>query len=85
MRMFAHVSKIYLHKTLVDFHKGLNGLSLLVEQQMALSPFSGTLFVFFTRHRDKLKVLYWDKTGFSLWHKHGCRYCEHESTEVAEK
>ncbi|WP_113907548.1 IS66 family insertion sequence element accessory protein TnpB [Aliidiomarina celeris] len=29
---------------------------------MALSPFSGTLFIFCNRQRDKLKVLYWDKT-----------------------
>ena len=36
---------------------------------MQLSPFSDALFVFCNRTRDKLKVLYWDKTGFCLWYK----------------
>ena len=45
------------------------GLSLLVEQEMQLSPFSGALFVFCNRQRTRLKVLYWDSTGFCLWYK----------------
>lgn len=36
---------------------------------MALSPFADALFVFCNKKRDKLKVLYWDKTGFCLWYK----------------
>nr|ELA8310982.1 IS66 family insertion sequence element accessory protein TnpB [Acinetobacter baumannii] len=35
-----------MHKQPVDFRKSINGLSLLVEQEMQLSPFSGALFVF---------------------------------------
>lgn len=41
MKMFIDVPKIYLHKQPVDFRKSINGLSLLVEQEMQLSPFSG--------------------------------------------
>ncbi len=69
MKMFVDACQIYLHKAPVDFRKGINGLSLLVEQQMQLPPFSGALFVFCNRQRDKLKVLYWDQTGFCLWQK----------------
>ncbi|EMH1995367.1 IS66 family insertion sequence element accessory protein TnpB, partial [Acinetobacter baumannii] len=47
----------------------INGLSLLVEQEMQLSPFSGALFVFCNQQRTRLKVLYWDSTGFCLWYK----------------
>ncbi|MCF4785541.1 IS66 family insertion sequence element accessory protein TnpB, partial [Acinetobacter baumannii] len=49
--------------------KSINGLSLLVEQEMQLSPFSGALFVFCNQQRTRLKVLYWDSTGFCLWYK----------------
>lgn len=62
MKMFVDVSDIYLHRDPVDFRKAINGLVLIVEQQMQLSPFSETLFVFCNKSRDKLKVLYWDKT-----------------------
>ncbi len=60
---------IYLHRTPVDFRKSINGLAVIVQEGMALSPFSESLFVFGNRHRDKIKILYWDKTGFCLWYK----------------
>lgn len=62
MKMFLDVPKVYLHKQPVDFRKSINGLSLLVEQEMQLSPFSGALFVFCNQQRTRLKVLYWDST-----------------------
>ena len=69
MEMFREVSAVYLHREPVDFRKSINGLSLIVESEMSLSAFSGAVFVFCNRNRDKLKVLYWDRSGFALWHK----------------
>jgi transposase len=60
---------VYLHRQPVDFRKSINGLSVVVEQAMGLSPLTPGLFVFCSRRRDKLKVLYWDKPGFCLWYK----------------
>lgn len=60
---------IYLHRDPVDFRKSINGLSVIVDEAMGLSPFASGLFVFCNRKRDKLKVLYWDQTGFALWYK----------------
>jgi len=60
---------VYLHRDPVDFRKSINGLSIIVEAEMALSPLSGALFVFCNKKRDKLKLLYWDKSGFALWYK----------------
>lgn len=67
--MFVEPSQIYLHLDAVDFRKSINGLIVVVEQQLELSPFMDALFIFSNKKRDKLKVLYWDKTGFALWYK----------------
>ena len=69
MKMFNELTEVYLHREPVDFRKSINGLMVIVEQDMQLSPFTGTLFVFSNKAHNKLKVLYWDKTGFALWYK----------------
>ena len=69
MIQLSDLTDIYLHRDVVDFRKSINGLSLIVEDQMKLSPFNGALFIFCNRSRDKLKALYWDQTGFCLWYK----------------
>ena len=69
MKMFVDAGSIYLHRDVVDFRKSINGLMVIVEQEMQISPFAPALFVFCNRNRDRLKVLYWDQTGFCLWYK----------------
>ena len=69
MRSVNSFASVYLHRDPVDFRKSINGLSLIIEQQMNLSPFEDALFVFCNKRRDKLKVVYWDKSGFALWYK----------------
>ena len=69
MNWFSHVSQIYLHRDSVDFRKSINGLSLIVEDGMNLSPYGSAIFVFCNKNRDKLKILCWDHTGFVLWYK----------------
>ena len=61
--------RVYLALGATDMRKAINGLSVLVEQAMDLDPFSGDLFVFCNRRKNILKILYWDKNGFCLWHK----------------
>lgn len=67
--MFREVAAVYLHREPVDFRKSINGLAAIVEGGMGLSALSGALFVFCNKPRDKVKLLYWDKSGFALWYK----------------
>ena len=69
MRPNENLPVVYLARRFVDFRKGINGLSIMVEQNFKLNPFSGQLFVFCDRRRDKIKILYWEKNGFCMWQK----------------
>jgi transposase len=60
---------IYLATRPVDFRKGHDGLSAIVQEMFGLSPFSGTIFVFSSKRADRIKVLVWDRTGLVLAHK----------------
>lgn len=60
---------IYLHRDRVDFRKSIDGLAAIVEQEMGMDVFGSHLFLFCNRQRTKMKVLYWDRTGFALWYK----------------
>jgi len=63
--------------------KSINGLSILVDEY-ELDPFSGNLFAFCNRRRDKLKILYWDYNGFCLWYKRLEQHCFRWPQSAAE-
>lgn len=69
MRSTKSFTDIYLSRRHIDFRKGINGLAMLVQEEMELDPFDGALFVFCSKSRDKIKILYWDLSGFALWQK----------------
>jgi transposase len=50
-------------------HRGFDGLSLQVQQQLSHDPFSGELFVFRGRRGDLIKILGWDGQGLCLFSK----------------
>jgi transposase len=65
----THNLKVYIALGITDMRKSIDGLSILVSEKLKLDLFSGHLFVFCNRNQNMLKILYWDKSGFCLWHK----------------
>jgi transposase len=61
--------KVYLGLGATDMRKSIDSLSVLVSEHLNQNPFSGHFFVFCNRGRTILKILYWDRNGFCLWHK----------------
>jgi len=49
--------------------KSFDGLHALVREHLELDAFAGHLFVFTSRRRDRVKILYWDRDGFAVWSK----------------
>lgn len=69
MLLPAHNLKVYIALGTTDMRKSIDGLSILVSEKLKLDLFSGHLFAFCNRKQNMLKILYWDKSGFCLWHK----------------
>lgn len=70
MLTMSHITRIYLCARATDMRNGADGLSGLVQSYMGQDPLTGNLFVFKNRRGNKLKVLYWDRTGYAIWSKH---------------
>ena len=60
---------MYLCLSPCDIRKSFDGLHALVREHLELDAFAGHLFVFASRRRDRLKILYWDRDGFAVWSK----------------
>ncbi len=52
-----------------DYRNDMRGLCGIVQDEMNLDPFENYLFIFCNSRSDRIKALYWDKTGFALWYK----------------
>ena len=62
-------TQVYIAREPLDMRKQIDGLSLYVQEVLALNALSAHVFVFRNRAGDKLKVLYWDSNGFCLLYK----------------
>ena len=61
--------QVHLCREPVDFRKAINGLSILVAEELELDPFSSQVFAFCNRKRNHVKLLVWERNGFVLWQK----------------
>ena len=58
--------RVYVATRPVDFRKGHDGLSAVVQEALGLDPFGGAVFVFRSKRADRIKILVWDGTGLVL-------------------
>ena len=66
--MFVDLKKtrIFIKPGPTDFRKQINGLSIVVAEDMKLDPFGNFIFLFSNKRRNRIKILFWDKNGFWL-------------------
>lgn len=60
---------IWLYAKPTDMRKSYDGLIALAKHHLGEDPLSGHLFVFFNRLRNRVKVLYFDRSGYCIWMK----------------
>lgn len=65
MLSFAGSLKVFVAVDPCDLRKSFDGLHALVTERLQESLQTGALFVFTNRRRNRLKILFWDRTG--LW------------------
>ncbi len=65
MLSLTPATRIFLVAGATDMRKSFNGLVAIVQNELRSDPLSGHLFVFTNRLRNRIKVLFWDRTG--LW------------------
>jgi transposase len=49
--------------------KSFDSLQTLVREHLELDAYAGHLFLFTSRRKDRVKILYWDRDGFAVWSK----------------
>ena len=69
MRSIFDFESLFIHKNPIDMRKSINGLSVIVQEEMGLDLRSKSLFVFCNKRRTHMKILYFDRSGFALWLK----------------
>ena len=67
--LWSFQQKIWFYRKPIDFRKQIDGLMLLVSDQLKYDPTSGQLFIFRNQNGNKIKLLWWDDNGFWLLYK----------------
>ena len=62
-------TKVYVYTDYIDMRLSINGLIVLLADTYNTNPQTGDLFIFTNKHRNKIKLLFYDKNGFVMYYK----------------
>lgn len=62
-------AEVYLHMEAADMRLGIDRLAEKIRAELKRTPLSGGIYVFLSRSRKKIRILYWDNDGYAMWLK----------------
>jgi transposase len=65
----SELVRIYVCLTPTDMRKSFDTLAAVVREHLGYDPLSGHLFVFRSRRGDRVKLLWWDRDGLTLYYR----------------
>ena len=69
MLNLSELVRIYVCVTPTDMRKGFDTLAAMVREGLGYDPLSGHLFVFRSRRGDRVKLLWWERDGLTLYYR----------------
>ena len=62
-------AEVYIYTAAADMRLGIDRLAEKIREELKRPPLSGGYFVFLSRNRRKVRILYWDRDGYAMWQK----------------
>ncbi len=60
---------IFIASQPIDFRMSIDGLSSFITHENNTNLHDGNIYVFYNKHLNKIKCLFWDRNGFVLYYK----------------
>lgn len=79
--------QIFIASQPIDFRMSIDGLSNFIQREAHAHLHDGSIYVFYNKHMDKIKCLFWDRNGFVLYYKRldKCRFKVKRMLKTVEK
>lgn len=73
--MIPRSMAIFVATAPIDLRRSFDGLTAAAREQIGRDPQRGALFLFFNKAHDRVKLLWWDRTGYCILYKRLQRGC----------
>ncbi len=67
--MLPRSMPIFVATAPIDLRRSFDGLAAAAREQLGRDPLRGALFLFFNKAQDRVKLLWWDRTGYCILYK----------------
>src|ERR1700709_667134 len=61
--------RYYLYNGATDMRKGFDSLCGIITASMKQDALNGSVFIFFNKKHNQVKLLLWEGDGFAIYHK----------------